>query len=119
METMKLRAIQHPAHAAELLDSFIRNAGRLPRDSHRLTRGRDLTPPLEKVAQRSIEEGSVWQAWTDDRAIWLWACEVSLTRSRERGMPVIAIKRYDESGAVADSGTWVRVRQDSWQRCNE
>ena len=29
------------------------------------------------------------------------------------------VTRYDESGAVEDSGTWVRVREDSWQRCNE
>ncbi len=119
METMKLRAIQHPGHAGELLDSFIRHAEKLPNDSHRITRGRELTPTLEKLAQRSLEEGSVWQAWTDDRAIWLWACEVSLTRSRERGLPVMEVRRYDESGAVEDSGTWVRVREDSWQRCNE
>ena len=119
METMKLRAIQHPGHAGELLDSFIRNAGRPAPDRIELTRGRDLTPTLEKVAQRWIEECSVWQAWTDDRAIWLWACEVSLTRSRERGMPVMAVTRYDESGASRGQRYWVRVREDNWQRCNE
>lgn len=119
METMKLRAIQHPGNAGELLDSFIRHAERLPRDAHRLTQEGQLTPTLEKVAQRSLEEGLVWEAWTDDRAMWLWACEVSLARSRERGMPVMEVRRYDESGAVEESGTWVRVRHDSWQRCNE
>ncbi len=119
METMKLRAIQHPGHAGELLDSYIRHAEKLPGDSHRLMRGAELTPALEKIAQRAIEEGAVWQARTDDREMWLWTCEVSLARSRERGMPVIEVRRYDESGAVEESGTWVLVRLDSWQRCNE
>jgi hypothetical protein len=119
METMKLRAIQQPGHAGELLDSFIRVVGGLPGDSHPLTVESQLTPSLEKVALRSLDEGQVWRAWTDDRAIWLWACEVSLARSRERGMPVMEIRRYDESGSIEDRGTWVRVRNESWQRCNE
>jgi hypothetical protein len=119
METMKLRAIQQPGHAGELLDSFIRTVGALPDDSHPLTEQRQLTPSLEKLALRSLDEGQVWRAWTDDRAIWMWACEVSLARSRERGLPVMDVRRYDEHGAIEDSGTWVRVRKDSWQRCNE
>ena len=56
METMKLRAIQHPGNAGELLGSFIRAEGNL---------------------------------------------------------------RYDEFGSIEESGTWVRLRHDSWQRCNE
>ena len=119
METMKLRAIQLPGNAGELLDSFIRVEGHLPGESHPLTQGRQLTPSLEKVANRSLEDGYVWRAWTDDRAMWLWACEVSLARSRERGLPVMEVRRYDESGSIEESGTWVRVRNDSWQRCNE
>jgi hypothetical protein len=119
METMKLRAIQLPGNAGELLDSFIRAAGNLPHDCRELSQGRELTPTLEKLAQRSLEDGHVWRAWTDDRAMWLWACEVSLARSRERGLPVMEVRRYDESGAIEESGTWVRVRNDGWQRCNE
>jgi hypothetical protein len=119
METMKLRAIQQPGQAGELLDSFIRVAGRLPSESHPLTEERQLTPTLEKLALRVLDEGHVWRAWTDDRAMWLWACEVSLVRSRERGLPVMEVRRYDEHGAIEDSGTWVLVRNDSWQRCNE
>jgi hypothetical protein len=44
---------------------------------------------------------------------------VSLARSRERGLPVMEVRRYDEFGSIEDSGTWVRVRNESWQRCNE
>jgi hypothetical protein len=119
METMKLRAIQLPGNAAELLDSFIRAAAALPQDAHELTQPHELTPTLEKLAHRSVAEGAVWRAWTDDRAIWLWACEVSLTRSRERGLPVMEVRRYDEMGTMEDSGAWVRLRKDNWQRCNE
>ena len=119
METMKLRAIQQPGNAGELLDTFIRAVGRLPSDSHELTEQSQLTPSLEKLAQRSLDDGFVWRAWTDDRAMWLWACEVSLARSRERGLPVMEVRRYDEFGSIEDSGTWVRVRNEDWQRCNE
>ena len=35
METMKLRAIQLPGNAGELLDSFIRVEGHLPGESQR------------------------------------------------------------------------------------
>jgi hypothetical protein len=119
METMKLRAIQQPGHAGELLDGFIRLAGRLPSDAHEVVDERRLTPSLEKLAQRSLDDGAVWRAWTDDRAMWLWSCEVSLERSRERGLPVMEVRRYDENGNVEDSGTWVRVRNEDWQRCNE
>ena len=54
METMRLRAIQLPGNAGALLDSFIRAAGNLPRDSRELSRARELTPTLEKVAQREV-----------------------------------------------------------------
>ena len=119
METMKLRAIQQPGNAGDPLDSFIKVEGHLPRDSRPLTEQARLTPSLEKVALRSQDDGNVWRAWTDDRAIWLWACEVSLARSRERGLPVMEVRRYDETGSIEESGTWVRVRNESWQRCNE
>jgi hypothetical protein len=112
METMKLRAIQLPGNAGELLDSFIRAEGHLADDSRELKRERELTPTLEKLAQRSLDDGGVWRAW-------LWASEVSLALSRERGMPVMEVRRYDENGNVEESGTWVRVRLDQWQRCNE
>ncbi len=117
MQTMKLRAMQHPGHAVQLLDSYIRREGRLPRDSQRLTQGSQLTPSLEKLAERSTEDGNVWRAWSDDRAIWLWTCEVSLDRSRERGMPVMEVSRYDEFGGIEESGTWVCLGNDNWQRC--
>jgi hypothetical protein len=119
METMKLKAIQHPGNAGELLASFIRAEGNLPGDSRELVRERELTPTLEKLAQREAVEGIAWRAWTDDRAMWLWAGELSLARSRERGLPVMDVRRYDESGSIEESGTWVRLRHDSWQRCNE
>ncbi|HTU65513.1 MAG TPA: hypothetical protein VMF52_06175 [Steroidobacteraceae bacterium] len=114
---MKLRAIQSPGNAGELLDSFIRVEGRLLRDVRELKTERELTPTLERLAQRSLDDGGVWRAWTDDRAMWLWASEVSLALSRERGMPVMEIRRYDEQGQMEEAGTWVRVRHDTWQRC--
>jgi hypothetical protein len=117
MQTMKLRSIQDPGHAGELLESFIRREGHLNDLSRELKTERQLTPSLEKLAQRSLDDGGVWRAWTDDREMWLWASEMSLALSRERGMPVMEGRRYDEYGNVEDSGTWVRVHSDEWQRC--
>jgi hypothetical protein len=117
MQTMKLRSIQDPGHAGELLESFIRREGRLNDESRELKTERELTPSLERLAQRSLEDGGVWRAWTDEREMWLWSSGVSLPLSRERGMPVMEVRRYDEHGNVEDSGTWVRVRSDEWQRC--
>ena len=73
MAIMRLRAIQLTGNAGALLDSF---------NSRELSRTRELTPTLEKVAQRQV-------------------------------------RRYDESGAIEQSGTRVRVHRDTWQRCTE
>ena len=54
---MRLRAIQQPGNAGALLDSFIRAAGNLPCDCRELSRARELTPTLEKLALRSLEDG--------------------------------------------------------------
>jgi len=118
MQTMKLRSIQDPGHAGELLESFIRHEGHLNDESRELRHERELTPSLEKLAQRSLNEGGVWRAWTDDRVMCLWASEVSLALSRERGMPVMEVRRYHGYGNIEESGTWVRVRSEEWQRCD-
>ena len=65
------------------------------------------------------DEGHVWRAWTGrsrDVAVGLRSVAGA---SRERGLPVMEVRRYDEHGSIEESGTWVRVRNDSWQRCNE
>jgi hypothetical protein len=119
METMRMRAIQNPGDAEVLLDSFVRQEGHLPRDVRRLVKTSELTPSLEKLAHRSLDDGYVWRAWTDDRAMWMWIGEMSLARSRERGLPVMEVWRYDEFAQMEERGTFVRVSQDRWQRCNE
>ena len=119
MQTMKLRAIQSPGFAGELLESFIRAEGSLADDVRELKSERELTPSLEKLAQRALDEGGVWRAWTDDREMWLWISEMSLALSRERGMPVMEVRQYDEQGRMSSAGTWVRVRHDAWQRCDQ
>lgn len=119
MQTMKLRAMQSPGFAGELLESFIRAEGRLADAARELKSEQELTPALEKLAQRALDDGGVWRAWTDDRAMWLWTSETSFALSRERGMPVMEIRRYDEHGLREEAGTYVRVRHDEWQRCDE
>jgi hypothetical protein len=118
MDTARLRAIQHPANAEELLENFVRRQANLPRDTRRLMRERELTPSLGVVVQRATRAGYIWRAFTDDRLTWMFVAELSLERSRERGRAVLSVMRYDEHGALEERADWVQVKADSWQRCD-
>ncbi len=118
MDTARLRAIQHPTHAEELLDSFVRCVARLPRDARRLPHLRGLVPDAARIAAAAELAGGLWQAFTDDRLTWMFVGEVSLERSRERGRPVLTVAQYDEHGQLEDRSDWVRINANTWQRCD-
>jgi hypothetical protein len=118
MDTMRLRAIQHPSNGEELLENFVQRQARLPRDSRRLIRSREMTPALASVAVKAEQGGYVWRAFTDDRLTWMFVAEISLERSRERGRPVLTVVRYDEHGRLEERADWVQLRSDTWQRCD-
>jgi hypothetical protein len=101
-----------------LLENFVHSAARLPRDSRRLVRPREMTPALANVIAKAEHSGYVWRAFTDDRLTWSFVAEISLERSRERGRPVLTVIQYDEHGELQERADWVQVRADSWQRCD-
>jgi hypothetical protein len=118
MDTARLRAIQHPLRAEELLESFVRCVARLPRDARRLPSARELVPHAARIAAAAEAAGGQWRAFTDERLTWIFVGDISLERSRERGRPVLTVARYDEHGQLEERSEWVRVHDDVWQRCD-
>lgn len=51
----------------------------------------------------------MWSCWAHEVRTWLFTAEMSLPLSRERGTPVLHIKRYSDE-LLEDSGTWTTTR---------
>jgi hypothetical protein len=117
METMRLRAIQHPSRVGELLDSFASNAVALPDGGRRIFGPSELPAVLQRVVLQAQKTEREWRAWTDEHRIWLFTAEMSLALSRERGNPVLDVNAYGEGGELTESGSWVTDRQGRWRRC--
>ena len=113
METMKLRAIQHPGHAGELLDSFIRAEGNLPRDSPR-AHARPRTHADAREGRAALGRRRRRMARLDRRSRDLAVVQRGFTRAVARTRTC----RSWRSGATTKpdksktAGTWVRVRAD-------
>ncbi len=116
METMRLRAIQQPSRVEALLESFASSRGLLPADAYPVGGAEELTPELRTRVINMRQEDHVWRAWTDDRHVWFLSGELSLALSRERGRPVLHIRRYAEDGQLQDSGVWLQVQNRTWEQ---
>jgi hypothetical protein len=44
---------------------------------------------------------------------------MSLALSRKRGVPVLLVNRYGESGELKDAGTWTMDPEGKWRRCTD
>jgi len=121
METVRLRKIQAPSQLERLLVAFAtRVSGLLPDDCYQVRNPLALPPQLQRVlAGEAVHNGRTWACWADNFRAWLFTCEMSLIRSRERGMPVLQISIFDEVGGLINAGTWVHAREGTWHRCNE
>jgi hypothetical protein len=117
METMRLRAIQHPSRVGELLDAFASNAVGLPERSRKVLDRSELPAVLQRVVLEATKREREWCAWTDEHRIWLFTAEMSLALSRERGTPVLDVSAYGEGGQLVGSGSWVADRRGEWHRC--
>ena len=106
METLKLRRIQEPSGVERLLDAYISRPGILPMAAYQIRDPRDLPQNLRKLVAQATTLGETWVGWAHNTHIWLFVCEMSLTLSRERGAPVLLVRRYDEDASVTDSGAW-------------
>ena len=121
METLRLRRIQEPSRIGRLLDAFVARAGYLPDGAYPVRDSRELAQELRKIIARATVQGEAWSCWARGGAqVWLFTCEMSLPLSRERGVPVLLVRQYNEDAAVTDTGAW---RYDpphgAWTRCTD
>jgi hypothetical protein len=118
METVRLRAIQKPNQAEELIESCVRGRQMVPHCANRMTALSELSIPLRRLARKSaLGQSSVWLAWADGDAMWFVAGTTSLELSRERGRPVLQLLVYNQNGALKEALTCVQTAAKSWERC--
>ena len=116
METRRLRTIQQPSHIERLLEALVSRANLLPKDCYQIRDPATLPPPLQTVIAQAAQEGRVWGCWANSYETCLFTSEMSLPRSRERGVPVLLVNRYDESGELQDAGSWMSDPEGKWRR---
>jgi hypothetical protein len=119
METRRLRALQPPSEVEKMLDAIILGATQLPKGSRQIRDAGELPTPLQVIVIRATQEGRVWSCWANNFETWLFTCEMSLSLSRERGVPVLLVNRYAERGELEDSASWVAYADGKWFRCPE
>jgi len=117
METRRLRTIQQPSHIERLLEALVSRANLLPKDSYQIRDSSTLPPQLQTLVAQAVQEGRVWGCWANSYETCLFTCEMSLARSRERGVPVLLVNRYGESGELQDAGSWMSDPEGKWRRC--
>jgi len=119
METRRLRTIQQPSHIERLLEALVSRANLLPKDSYQIRDPAALPPPLQEVIAQAARDGRVWGCWANSYETCLFTSEMSLPRSRERGVPVLLVSRYGESGDLQDAGAWTTDLEGKWRRCSD
>jgi hypothetical protein len=119
METRRLRTIQQPSHIERLLEALVSRADLLPKDGYQIRDPAALPVPLQTVIAQAARAGRVWGCWANSYETCLFTCEMSLPRSRERGVPVLLVNRYGESGELQDSGVWMTDLEGKWRQCSD
>jgi hypothetical protein len=116
---MRLREIQCPSSVARLLTVLVTHARLIGEDVYELREAHALPAALRQLVRQAGKVGRAWCAWTNDHRIWLFTAEMSLSRSREHGSPVLYVTTYGEDGLLKDSGVWMCNRFGRWARCSE
>jgi hypothetical protein len=117
MHTLRLRRIQQPSIVERLLEAYVSRMIILPDGSYHVSDPQALPPGVRTVVARAAGQGQVWLCWARCSEIWLFTCEMSLPLSRERGTPVLLVRRYGEDAQLKDSGAWRYDALDAWSRC--
>jgi hypothetical protein len=118
MDTMRLKAIQVPDRTYELLASFATDHLRVDEDAHRLTHLKDLPPHLRRHIGEGAGQQYIWFAWQDADRTYLITGALALDLARERGRPVLEIRRYDHDGSLIEYSTWMRPSSGRWEKCH-
>ena len=117
MQTTRLRTIQQPSKLQELLDALLASSYFIvPQGAERIFDVSALPSRLPQAAARAERNRLAWSAWGDGHRAWLYTAELSLPKSRERGRPVLDLRRYEEDGSLESCSTWVSRDSKRWDQ---
>lgn len=119
MQTTRLRWMADPKQAQTLLDSYVASAAKLPAAARKQMDLVRLPQALQEQADRAIENGLVWSAWSHGRDSWLFVGQLNLDRARERAQPVMEIDAYDYERRTKVRLVTMRGRDGTWQALKE
>jgi hypothetical protein len=119
VETLRLKLIQQPSQVDRLLYAFVLSSGALPEEACQVRDRADLTDVLRDKILKAERNGWSWGCWTTGNETWLFTGEMSLALSRERGLPVLRVNRYDKTGLLVEAGRYASDPRGRWQRCGE
>lgn len=118
METRRLRILQKPSEVQKQLEEVVLNGDLLPKGCYQIRDPSALPASLQVLVVRSTQDGRVWSCWANTFDTWLFTCEMSLSRSREHGVPVLLVNRYDQRGELENSSSWMSDSKGKWLRCH-
>ena len=116
MQTTRLRTIQQPSKVQVLLDSLLASSHFIVEGAERILDVSALPGRLPQAAARAERDRLAWSAWDDRHRAWLYTAELSLPKSRERGRPVLDLRRYEEDGSLESCSTWVSRDSNRWDQ---
>jgi hypothetical protein len=119
METLRLRGIQQPSRLERLLETYVQRRKVVPPGAYQIRDAATLPKELRRVLVKAADDGQVWSCWAHGTRLWLFVCDMSLPRSRERGTPVLQVSLYGEDANLEDTGSWTTDPQGNWSRCTD
>ena len=96
METQRMSALRQPAQLERLLEAFVSRAQQLQAGSYQIRDPRALPSCLRRLIAQTEKDGRVWTCWAYGARIALFIAEMEFSLSRERGMPVLTVARYED-----------------------
>jgi hypothetical protein len=115
MDTMMLRAIQHPAHTDDLLRELVRSIDVVPIAAHEIFDSSVVPSALQEPIKSAEKARKSWSAWVDDAGLaWLFVAQMLLEVSRQHGAPVLEVTQYREGGEVTAAGIWIALHEGEW-----
>jgi hypothetical protein len=118
LKTLVLQALQQPTQVERLLHEVVESVGLVPTDAYPIRDRDNLPAAMQRIILRATNLRQCWAYWADGHEhAWLFVAELPLSRSRERGAPVLQLDVYREDGEMHDTGRWVAFSEGTWQRC--
>jgi hypothetical protein len=116
VKTLKSRQIQ-PSEVERLLESYISRADILPTGAYQIRTAGSVPWDLRGLVMEAVKLGKTWSCWAQGMHTWLFTAEMSLSLSRERGVPVLQVNLYGYDGSLRESATLMVDPTGNWRHC--